>query len=83
MNKWINEQMNRKSFKCEETSAIDSWRNSDEYISKFNINVLGYTYYDCDSLEKVSGRSRLIQGGKERRKKGKIKKHTKPGKELN
>ena len=74
MNKWINEQMNENLSKCEETSAIDSWRNSDEYISKFNINVLVYTYYDCDSLEKVSWQAGWFKEEKERRKKGKIKK---------
>ena len=58
--------MNENLSKCEETSAIDSWRNSDEYISKFNINVLGYTYYDCDSLEKVSWQAGWFKEEKER-----------------
>lgn len=70
MNDWVNEWM--EIFPNARKRLLILGAVTTKYVSKFNI--LGYTYSDCDSLEKVSWQAGWFKEEKERRKKGKIKK---------
>lgn len=59
--------MNEQNLFLQENFAVDNWKN--KYLNVTKFNIIGYIYYNCDSLENNSWQAGWYKKEGERKKK--------------